>query len=185
MDLTKSALDILLAYLDTDREKAGEQYQQLRLKLIKFFEWKGCYKSEEYADKAITIVARKLEAGEVIHNLSSYIHGVRRLLVLECLKDKEREYKAIEHLSSVQSYPSEAEEKEAQRLCQEKCLQELPYDQYSLITNYYRPGIKKEERQILAEHWGLQLNAMRIRAFRIRQTLTECLEKCLGRKLAG
>ena|ERR1700754_275407 len=181
MALTKSAFDILLTYLDTDREQAGLKYERIRVKLIKYFEWQGCHSPDDYADHAINVLAKKIEGGEVIRDLSSYVNAVARLLALEGFKERDREHKAIEHLSLTQSYTSEAEAKEARRLCMEQCLRALPYDHYSLMTSYYRPGINKEERELLAKEMNMPLNALRIRAHRIRQKLKECLQACLER----
>ncbi|MFP5265382.1 MAG: hypothetical protein ACLGJB_26140 [Blastocatellia bacterium] len=181
MALTKSALDLLLAYLDPDRDQAGTKYERIRLKLIKFFQWQGCHSPQDYADNAINVVARKLEEGEIIRDLPQYINGVARLLILEYFKERDRENKATEQLALSQTYLPEVEEKEARRLCMEQCLRALPYDHFSLITSYYRPGIKREERERLAEQMEIPLNAMRIRAHRIRQKLRQCLNECLGR----
>ena len=40
--LTQQAFDRLLACFDSDRERAGEKYENLHCKLVKFFEWRAC-----------------------------------------------------------------------------------------------------------------------------------------------
>jgi hypothetical protein len=63
--VTQSAFDRMLAELDPDRERAGEKYEQIRQKLMKFFQWRGCSSSaaEEHTDRTIDRVARKVEEG--------------------------------------------------------------------------------------------------------------------------
>jgi len=39
--LTAQALDALLALLDSDRDRAGEKYEEIRLRLTRYFEWAG------------------------------------------------------------------------------------------------------------------------------------------------
>ena len=48
--LTQGAFDKMLAWLDTDRNLAGEKYEKLRIKLIKIFTCRGCDSPEDLAD---------------------------------------------------------------------------------------------------------------------------------------
>src|SRR5438132_6489695 len=81
--LTQDAFDRFLDSLDADRERAGEKYELLRLKLIKFFEWHDALEPEELADETVNRVARKIYEGEVIENLNAYIFGAARQLASE------------------------------------------------------------------------------------------------------
>ena len=49
------------------------------------------------------------------------------------------------------------------------------------ITGYYQGdgATKIKQRKELAARWGLQLNALRIRACRVRAKLEACMERCL------
>jgi len=60
-DLTQEAFDRLLAWLDRDRERAGQRYEEIRSQLIKIFVCRGCVASEELADLTINRVAGKLQ----------------------------------------------------------------------------------------------------------------------------
>src|ERR1051326_5706272 len=63
--LTQQAFDALLACLDSDRERAAEKYETLRLKLVKFFEWRACaVAAQDLADEVINRVARRIDGGE-------------------------------------------------------------------------------------------------------------------------
>src|ERR1700759_1242376 len=70
--LTREGFDRLLDCLDPDREKAGQQYEIIRSKLIHYFDWRDCPFPEEHADETINRVIRKLDAGEAFRDVSTY-----------------------------------------------------------------------------------------------------------------
>jgi len=61
--LTKEGFDRFLATLDTDRDKAGEKYENIRLKLLKYFQWCGSVAPDIDADETINRVTRRIEEG--------------------------------------------------------------------------------------------------------------------------
>src|SRR5262245_20430567 len=63
---TKEEFDCLLAYLSPDREEAGKEYETLRRKLIKLFQYRGCHSPEELADETINRIAKKIKQGAEI-----------------------------------------------------------------------------------------------------------------------
>jgi hypothetical protein len=70
---------VLLGWLDADRERAGEQYEQLRRKLTLFFEARNCNtRVEELADRRLDVVARRVHEGIEIHrpDVSKYCYGL-------------------------------------------------------------------------------------------------------------
>ena len=180
--LTQQALDKFLESLDPDRESAGQHYESIRLKLIRFFEWRGCSFPEEHADETIVRMIRKIDAGEEIADLHTYCFGVARLVLLEVFKQQHKEREAIENLPVP---PASAEDDKAQERrieCLRGCLQRMPPEQQELISQYYQGG-KGEQiqvRQRLAAQLAIPLNALRIRAHRIRESLESCVRKCCG-----
>ena len=62
--------------------------------------------------------------------------------------------------------------------CMEKCLQALPSEERDLIVK--NCILDKKGKEELAKSLGLTMNALRIRAFRIRMRLHECREKCVN-----
>jgi hypothetical protein len=52
-----------------------------------------------------------------------------------------------------------------------------------LLLKYYgaEGGSKIDQRKQLAEELGIAANALRIRAYRIRLGLQQCVEKCIKR----
>src|SRR5215471_18128387 len=81
--LTKDGFDRLLASLDPDRDVAALQYERLRAKLINYFDWRDCPAPEDHADEAINRVIRKLSEGEDFRDISTYVLGIARMMLLE------------------------------------------------------------------------------------------------------
>ncbi|MGH9760085.1 MAG: hypothetical protein ACREDR_20580, partial [Blastocatellia bacterium] len=64
--------------------------------------------------------------------------------------------------------------------CLERCLARLSPDQRKLILSYYSKegGRKIAGRKELADLLSITPSALRLRAFRIRDFLARCIEKC-------
>src|SRR5215475_9814476 len=99
-DLTPQAFAKLLAKLSVDPENAGVQYEELRRRLIKFFEWRGSFFPEELADETLNRTARKIDKGEEIEkNVIALALGVARFVFLETLKHPDNKRAAMEELA--------------------------------------------------------------------------------------
>jgi DNA-directed RNA polymerase specialized sigma24 family protein len=177
--LTEQSLAGFLSLLDEDPERAGEQYESWRRKLVKLFEWRGSVTPEDLADTTLNRLARKIDEGEAIRNLSGYIGSTARLVWLEALKEQERARGALEELSVLTPHSSQTDSQRVE--CFEFCLERLPAESRVLILDYYREerGRKIELRKQLAEKMGMPLNTLRIRTHRIRVQLEACVGNCL------
>lgn len=185
--LTAESFDRLLANFDSDRERAGERYEQLRRTLTTFFDWRGCRLPEDLADETLNRAARRLEEGEEIRNLADYCHGVARRMVMEVIpKQRKTEEDAddFKHVAAPVIDWEERQEKESHFEFLEKCLSQLSSDQRELILSYYKTEkrAKIDNRITLAESLGLNLNGLRVRVHRIRARLENCLNECVGRQ---
>ena len=180
--LEQAAFDKLLAQFDADRDRAGDKYEMIRLKLVRFFEWRGSVFPEDNADQVINRVARRIDEGEEIRDLKNYFYGVARLLFLETLKEQNKEATALENLPRPQTDSEERDESEPRLECLEMCLRGLTPENRELIIQYYRKerGAKIENRRAMAQGMGIQLNALRIRAHRIKTKIEECINDCLS-----
>ncbi len=187
--LTKEAFERLLASLDANREHAGQKYEQLRRKLIEFFEARGSSTPADHADETINRVARKVEEGESVQDLNRYFYGVARLLFMETLRAREKEPMALD-LARVPAIAADDEEEERQRQqheqrtrCFELCLTKLPAANRACIIEYYREekSAKIEQRKRQAVKLNMSLNALRLRASRLRAELSDCINSCLER----
>jgi|SRR5262245_31894455 len=175
LDLSEESFFRLLARLNADPTLAGEEYEKLRARLIYFFERKGCRIPAELSDETINRIARRVEEGLEIDDVFKFSYGVARLVLLEHWRDPKREWDELdERLSS----PESDRESEEHRLgCMKKCLEALPSEERDLIVK--NCTLDKQGKEEFARSLGLTLNALRIRAFRIRTRLHECREKCV------
>ena len=180
--MTQEAFDRLLLWLDPDRARAGERYEEIRRRLIKIFINRGCAGADELADETINRVARRLPevASTYVGYPALYFYGVAQRVHLEYLKSRQ----LTGELSANAPSPTPEEGLEPELTCLEECVARLTAQNRELILLYYRDEgqAKIEERKRLAERLGIGTNALRIRAHRIRAGLQECVLACLARK---
>ena len=176
--LTQDAFDLLLAQLDSDRQQAGAKYESLRRKLVKFFEWRGSNFPEDLADETINRLAMNLERGEKICHFEAYCAGIARHVFMESLRARQHE-QAVE--SPPDSSVTSSDTSEQRQRCLERCLQQLSPERFQLIVQYYQENkhARIEARQNLAARLNIPLNALRIRAYRIRARLEDCVKRCM------
>lgn len=184
--LTPEAFERLLLSLDSDRERAGQKYEILRRKLSEFFEARGSYAPDEHADETLNRAARKISEGEQVENLNNYCYGIARFLWLEISRGRAKEAVLLDedYAASDEQEQEESRQEREQRLeCFEKCLRKLPDETRLFIVEYYREenGLKIEGRKQIATRLKTTLNALRLRASRLRRELGACINSCLSR----
>jgi DNA-directed RNA polymerase specialized sigma24 family protein len=188
--ITPDAFERLLSSFDADREQAGRKYENLRRKLLEFFEARGSRTPDEHADETLNRVARKLNEGEAIENLNKYCYGVAKYLWMEVSRNQNKEPVALDD-NYLSSAASEADDEEQEQLrlkrerrleCFEECLRKLPDETRIFIVEYYREenGLKIQQRKLQAERLKTTLNALRLRASRLRRDLGACINSCLS-----
>lgn len=181
--LSGEALERLLACLDSDRKLAADKYESVRRKLMKLFEWRGCLYPDEFADRTIDRVARRVTEGVQLHPLKPYLyfHGVALNLLREYWKGPESRSQPIEAMPEVAD-ASQPQDPADQRKyeCLDRCLSQLPSHDRELLSRYHqKEGSNKERRKQIAENLNLPINALRIRVFRLRSALEKCVNACL------
>ena len=178
--LTQEGFDSLLAWLDPDRERAGKLYENIRRRLIRIFVCRGCAEPEDLADQTINRVAKRID--EIKQTYSGdpalYFYGVANKVYLESLRRKR------EITPPAPETPSEEMERELN--CLDQCMKTLPSDNRELVLQYYQKEKHDKilHRQNLAQQLGIPLNALRIRAHRIRGVLRDCVRDCLVEQMA-
>ncbi|MCI0352563.1 MAG: hypothetical protein L0Z53_24350 [Acidobacteriales bacterium] len=191
--LTEDALSQLLTQLDPDRARAAEKYEELRRKLMKFFKWRGCPQFEEYADRTIDLVARKLSEGAELQaaNPSALFYGVAVNLLREYWRKSVNKPGSLDDNLQLENPAGDPEkireqeearqEREIRLACLRQCLGKLPSESVYLIKQYYSEGdvLDKQQRKQIAQRLNLSATALRSRAFRIRGELEQCVNKCL------
>jgi DNA-directed RNA polymerase specialized sigma24 family protein len=188
--LTSDAFTGLLLSLDSDRERAGEKYEDLRRTLIRFFVWRGAPFPEEHTDEVFDRVARKLAEGREIKNVGGFCYEVARLVFLETKKGIDTKRDSLESVKFEPTAPAdtavEPSENEVRLSCLEDCLRALPDESAELILDYYRYEKRGqiERRKVLAERFGLRREGLANRAQRLREKLQYCVSKCFRKKTA-
>lgn len=173
-EFAQEAFDQLLAWLNPDREEAGKKYEDIRKRLIKIFTCRGCLIPEELADETIDRVVVKISelAGSYDGDPALYFFGVAKNVFHEYIR------KAPTPIPP-HVVPS-TREVEQQYSCLEECMQKLSSKTSDLILDYYSDeGDKIDHRKQLAGKLGIELNALRIQACRIRAVLFQCVQECL------
>lgn len=185
MALSRDAFEALLSRLDPDPERAGERYEDVRLRLVKFFQWRQTLSPEDLADETLDRVGRRLRDDETIRpqNWSAYVHGFARNVLRESWKQQKLTGNGPPALRVAAEPASEAEARERRLECLDRCLGALPDDSRELILEYYQRhrGAQIEHRQRVAEERGIALNALRLRVHRIRARLEPCVRDCVAR----
>jgi DNA-directed RNA polymerase specialized sigma24 family protein len=161
--LTQEAFDRFLAELDADRDAAGRKYETLRLKLISYFDWRDCPFPEEHADEALNRAVRKVSAGEEIRDVSTYVFGIARMLLLEIARTSEKERAALNQQPAAELLEVESDETQLRIEGLRQCLAALPEQSRELIIQYYQgDGPRKiSQRKGLARLLGLELKVHR------------------------
>ena len=191
--LTQDAFETLLRWLDPDREKAGLKYEAIRSGLIKVFTCRGYPDAEDLTDETINrVIVRIVDLAETYEgNPALYFYGVAQKVQLECarrprLADAESTLNKNRN-DSYQEASQIADDTELDYRCLDRCLEELPAEKRRLVLEYYeheKQG-KIDHRKRLADELGIAVNALRIRAHRIRRTLQRCLKQCLEEQPAN
>jgi DNA-directed RNA polymerase specialized sigma24 family protein len=185
---TQDAFRLFLQWLDEGVDSSGERYLEMRRRLVLYFDRKNCLSPDDLADETLNRVTRKLEEKGNITGLSPahYCYVVATFVFLEYLRGSERGHTGFDEpahsaLRSSLAAPSQegGETREGLHDCLERCLGELPAKDRELILEYYRgeQRAKIEGRSQLAARLGLTMNALSIRACRIRDKLETCLRK--------
>ena len=177
----------ILAWLDPDRDVAGAMYVQLRHDLAKMFMWGRCADPEGLTDEAFDRVAKK------IHEVRPGYQGDPRLyfraVANNLIKENHKKIKtqlSLEDIDLPEPRIPENEDETAADIeeCLQLCLQTLAAHKRELILGYYakEKQAKIDHRNELAQKVGITVETLRVRVFRIRESLAECIRRCLKRK---
>jgi DNA-directed RNA polymerase specialized sigma24 family protein len=188
--LTQLAFTRLLAWLDDGDDSHGERYLEIRRRLVAYFDRRNRPSSDELADETLNRVARTLEDAGVINTRppARYCYVVAKFVLLEDFR-RERKHTSLDAVWPIAAARGAADADEAQAIqnerldCLDRCLDELKPGQRDLIVEYYAETrrLKIERRRDLAQRLGISMNALGIRACRIRDALMACLATCRGR----
>ena len=177
--INEESFESLLAWLDPDREIAGQKYEVIRAGLIRIFVSKGFSDAEDLADETINRVMKKLPEirDTYVGEPAKYFHGVARFIVLEMVRRKEIAVETVPGSSAEEEVHSDEFD------CLLKCLRFLASDKRELILDYYiydgRDKIEQHRR--MANELGITDGALRGRAHHVRGNLEKCIQQCIER----
>lgn len=174
--ITRLAFERLLRRLDPDPERAAQAFQALHSKLILFFHYNGCKHPDRWADEVMDRIAKRVAEGEAIPEINPFAQGVARLILLEAQREEEREREVAETGARALGEPHDERSLE----CLERCVGQLLRQNRELILRYYavRPPHAMRDRLRLAFELGISIEALRVRALRIRKELESCIRRC-------
>lgn len=186
--------ETFLQQLDPDRERAGAKYEDLRRRLIKFFEWNSCFPAEDLVDETFDRVAQKLEEVQVL-DVVGFAWGFAKHIRQEAHKRSERIVQIADlpkgaQFSAAGRNPEEATqesiEDEWRTRCLRICLRRFsPADREVFLKYYDVKGEHTTYRQGLAADLGTSIGTLRVRINRLREKLERCVRECMARRGPG
>ena len=181
-NLTAESYSLLLQTFSFDEEAAAIDFTKLRDSLVRFFQIKGDSSPEEAADETLDRVAVKLGEAVLIENLTNYSFGVARLVFLENLRKAQKSKNALEN------YRAENERQKADEETDDfsplrECFESLADDEKKILRTYFADlpyAELDEKRRELTASLGVSLNNLRLKIFRLRRWLEDCVR---GKKI--
>lgn len=183
-NLSSAAFRKFLEWLDEGADSDGQKYLEMRGRLISYFDRKNCLQPEELADETMNRVARRLEeSGEIeTETPAKFCYITARFVFLESLRGKEKQNVPLDESLNrkAAAETDEKEEKEKMLVCLENCTNKLEAENREIILGYYtgEERVKIENRRAIAARLEISVNALSIRACRIRDKLETCVKKC-------
>jgi len=170
----------LLEWLHPDLDRAAKKYLGIRQSLIKIFTWQGGVDAESLADETLDrVMSRISELRDTYKgDPSIYVYGVARYVLKE---QRRAQVKSVELADSVPENQTTDIDNERINDCMERCLASLsPSNRALLLDHYSRDRTEKlSTRNELAERLHIDPRQLRVQMFRIRNTLSTCIEACM------
>ena len=176
---------LLLDWLGTDRNQAGEKYEQIRQNLLDYFRRHGAIDPPGLADEVIVRVTSKVSkvAPQFVGDPAYYFLAVARNVLAESRRQPPM-IELPEHLS-VFSDQGTSEMKELRLQCLEQCWTTLSQQNQEILLRYclgMPPQKLSDSREQMARELGVTLNGLRVMAHRLRNKLRRCIEKSIVKK---
>lgn len=179
-----------LNWLDEGQDSGGTRYLEMRRRLVSYFDRKNCDNADDLADETLNRVMRRLDEEGCLTDSppARYCYIVAKFVFLEELRrprssdaDIDR-LERMPHIAGCQAAGSMSETAQRENLlrCLDNCLLELDPPDRELILEYYQgeQRAKIEARRSIALKMGITMNAVSIRACRIRNKLESCMRNC-------
>ena len=178
--MSAEEFDRLLAALDPDPIRAVKAYEDLRKRYLTFFRLnRFSAEAPNLFDEMMDIAARRLSQVQV-DNVSGYIKGIAKNVLFEAIRDRNRP--RPEPLEDPSPDCLETERKDRELDCLNKCVMQLDLEDRALVLEYYKysKAEKIESHRKMAAKAGITPGTLRVRAYRIRQKLEDCVKGCMA-----
>jgi hypothetical protein len=187
--LTQIAFTRLLEWLDDGNDSHGETYLEMRRRLVAYFDRRNRPAADALADETLNRIGKTLEKSGSIATTpqARYCYTIARFVLLEDLRrerrsvpfDEVRAARSIEYGRTADAEDA-ASARERRLACLDRCLLKLKPQEQQLAVDYYRDAQRQriERRRDLAARLGITMNALGIRACRIRSALETCVGAC-------
>ena len=185
---TPEAFKRLMAWLDADEKKAADKYRYIHFKLTNLFIGYGAANAEDLADETILRVIKRLPEIQPTYrgHPDLYFSGVAKKIRKEYMRFAQKHENSFDDYRSKRrtpgvSQPTLSSDNPCHK-CLEGCLTELDPRDRDLILSYYEEDTYRriEQRKDLARKLGMTAVNLRVRKYRIMQTIEQCVKKCLG-----
>jgi hypothetical protein len=184
--ISQDKFDKMLAWLDQNRDVAGQKYENIRRSLIRIFSWNHCITAEELADEVVDVVVRRIDWLVEFYegDPDRYFYGVGRTLLKVHFRNANLRSPMPEDVADERGQLRVERSELFDRYLSE-CMRELKPDDAQLIVGYYQ-GDKREKidnRKELAS--ASAPNTVRVKVHRIRKALEKCIERRLKQNSVG
>ena len=187
--ISGTAFTRLLRWLDEGSDSQGERYLEIRRRLVAYFDRRNRPAPDVLADETLDRVSRTLEeSGRIkVTPPARYCYVVARFVLLEDIRKGRRDVpfeetrSGIHHARTVVTTTDDGVDQSLD--CLNQCLDRLKPEDRFLIVEYYRDAKRQriDRRRDLARQLGISMNALGIRAWRLRASLERCVAVCRKR----
>lgn len=187
--LSPKVFEALLNWLDQGINSSGKAYLEMRKRLVFYYDRKNCSTPDELADETLNRVARRLEEEGRIESETpaKYCYIVARFVFMEYLRESNRAGIALDEVrrqgpGDYFVVPEGDDDEEKRLACLGRCTSKLEPVSRELLRQYYvgKGRAKIANRRSLAESLGITMNALAIRACRLRDKLEACIRQCVN-----
>lgn len=172
---TQEPFDLLLAWLDPNRETAGRKYKVIHHGLVRIFVSRGFADAEGLADETINRVVALMPKvkDEPAGERAPFFYKVARYIMLEARRRPEVATDAFPTLAANENSSGQVPDSLSE------CLDLLPEEKRDLILDYhlYRGREKVEQHERMAKERRITVEGLRLRAHRIRKFLKDCMRE--------
>lgn len=182
----QTGFDAMLRLFDANRDDAAVKYEALRLRLVAFFEWRGCTNAEDLADICFDRLQKKTVEGDEIQNPNAYTSTIAQFVYREYLRSPEYRSDSFDDENEAIPEPEAVVAESTDHgdmVCLDDCLNDFAPNDRQLMIEYYNTDERTmiASRKRLAESMSVTLNTLRIKVCRMKSKLEICVRDCCKR----